>query len=312
MAVFSLSDAYEYDVAATAATVGMFDGVHEGHRSLVRQLVGIAQSADVRPLVVTFDRHPRQVLGKIDNSFGLLCDSAERIRRLQQLGDIDIAVMPFSREMASLSACRFLVQLLVPRLHVRHLLMGYDNQFGSRTDNDFERLPLVAEQQGVVLHRDKPLLIDGKPVSSTRVRYAVCDGDMVLAERLLGCPFAVGGIVERGRHDGTRIGFPTANISLDGSGIIHPAFGVYAVEAMVEGVRWRGIANFGQAPTYGVSRPLMEVHLFGFDGSLYGQRISVALRKRLRSIALFSSPEVLRRQIERDKQDAIAFFRDEQ
>lgn len=310
MAVFSLTDAYVHDVAASSATVGMFDGVHEGHRHLVRQLIGIAASAGERPVVVTFDRHPREVLGQTNGGFGLLCDTGERLRRLQQLGDIDIAVLPFSREMASLSACRFLSQLLVPRLHVRHLLLGYDNQFGSRAANDFDRLPLVAAQHGVEILHDEPLLVDGLPVSSTRVRHAVAEGDMMLAERLLGVPFVLGGRVVEGRHEGSRISFPTANVATDDDAIMKPAEGVYAVDVSIGGdVKvWHGIANMGQAPTYGIEKSLLEVHIFDFDADIYGARLDVAFRKRLRSIRAFDTPSGLQRQIECDKAEALAFF----
>lgn len=268
----------------TAVTVGVFDGVHRGHRELLK---GVS-------LVVTLTSHPSFVLGRRDSEYWL-DDPDEHLRLLFEAGAKYVAVLPFSREVAQLSACQ-MARLLYDRLQMRSLLLGYDSRFGSKSHDDFDRLPQLASDLGFTLKRGEPFLLDGKPISSSRIRESLAQGAMEDTANLLGRPFTLTGTVLHGRGVGHTLGFPTANIDLSQTRKMLPAYGVYAVRI---GDRI-GMANLGPVPTFGVDKPLLEVHLLDFHGDLYGQTVTVEFIHRLRDIVRFDSSEALQRQLQED------------
>ena len=268
----------------TAVTVGVFDGVHRGHRELLK---GVS-------LVVTLTSHPSFVLGRRDSEYWL-DDPDEHLRLLFEAGAKYVAVLPFSREVAQLSACE-MARLLYDRLQMRSLLLGYDSRFGSKSHDDFDRLPQLASNLGFTLKRGEPFLLDGKPISSSRIRESLAQGAMEDTANLLGRPFTLTGTVLHGRGVGHTLGFPTANIDLSQTRKMLPAYGVYAVKI---GNRI-GMANLGPVPTFGVDKPLLEVHLLDFHGDLYGQTVTVEFIHRLRDIVRFDSSEALQHQLQED------------
>ena len=268
----------------TAVTVGVFDGVHRGHRELLK---GVS-------LVVTLTSHPSFVLGRRDSEYWL-DDPEEHLRLLFEAGAKYVAVLPFSREVAQLSACQ-MARLLYDRMQMRSLLLGYDSRFGSKNNDDFDRLPQLASNLGFTLKRGEPFLLDGKPISSSRIRESLAQGAMEDTANLLGRPFTLTGTVLHGRGVGHTLGFPTANIDLSQTRKMLPAYGVYAVRI---GDRI-GMANLGPVPTFGVDKPLLEVHLLDFHGDLYGQTVTVEFIHRLRDIVRFDSSEALQRQLQED------------
>ena len=268
----------------TAVTVGVFDGVHRGHRELLK---GVS-------LVVTLTSHPSFVLGRRDSEYWL-DDPDEHLRLLFEAGAKYVAVLPFSREVAQLSACQ-MARLLYDRLQMRSLLLGYDSRFGSKSHDDFDRLPQLASNLGFTLKRGEPFLLDGKPISSSRIRESLAQGAMEDTANLLGRPFTLTGTVLHGRGVGHTLGFPTANIDLSQTRKMLPAYGVYAVKI---GNRI-GMANLGPVPTFGVDKPLLEVHLLDFHGDLYGQTVTVEFIHRLRDIVRFDSSEALQHQLQQD------------
>ena len=268
----------------TAVTVGVFDGVHRGHRELLK---GVS-------LVVTLTSHPSFVLGRRDSEYWL-DDPDEHLRLLFEAGAKYVAVLPFSREVAQLSACE-MARLLYDQLQMRSLLLGYDSRFGSKSHDDFDRLPQLASNLGFTLKRGEPFLLDGKPISSSRIRESLAQGAMEDTANLLGRPFTLTGTVLHGRGVGHTLGFPTANIDLSQTRKMLPAYGVYAVRI---GDRV-GMANLGPVPTFGVDKPLLEVHLLDFHGDLYGQTVTVEFIHRLRNIVRFDSSEALQHQLQED------------
>lgn len=268
----------------TAVTVGVFDGVHRGHRELLK---GVS-------LVVTLTSHPSFVLGRRDSEYWL-DDPDEHLRLLFEAGAKYVAVLPFSREVAQLSACQ-MARLLYDQLQMRSLLLGYDSRFGNKNNDDFDRLPQLASNLGFTLKRGEPFLLDGKPISSSRIRESLAQGAMEDTANLLGRPFTLTGTVLHGRGVGHTLGFPTANIDLSQTRKMLPAYGVYAVRI---GDRI-GMANLGPVPTFGVDKPLLEVHLLDFHGDLYGQTVTVEFIHRLRDIVRFDSSEALQHQLQED------------
>ncbi len=276
----------------TAVTVGVFDGVHRGHQALIHQLSTF--NAQLSTLVVTLTSHPSFVLGRRQSEYWL-DDPEEHLRLLFNAGAKYVAVLPFTAEVAQLSACA-MARLLFEHLNMRALLLGYDSRFGSKQNDDFDRLPLLASGLGFSLHRGEPYQVEGSPISSSRIRETLERGAVDETSALLGRPFAVAGAVQHGRGVGHTLGFPTANIDLSATRKMLPKEGVYAVKLSTH----VGMANLGAAPTFGIDQPTLEVHLLDFHDDLYGQTVNVEFLHRLRDIKHFSTPEALQQQLQKD------------
>ncbi|MBR1549827.1 MAG: riboflavin biosynthesis protein RibF [Bacteroidales bacterium] len=283
----------------TAVTVGVFDGVHRGHQDLIKQLSALR--SPLSTLVVTLTAHPSFVLGRRDSEYWL-DDREEHLRLLFEAGAKYVAVLPFTREVAQLSACA-MARLLYDKLNMRALLLGYDSRFGSKQDDNFDRLPLLASELGFTLLRGEPFLFDGTPISSSRIRESLLQGRVDETARLLGRPYSVCGRVAHGRGVGHTLGFPTANIDLSQTRKMLPLEGVYAVKLRPQTSDLRpltGMANLGPLPTFGIDKPTLEVHLLDFDGDLYGQPVEVQFIQRLRDTVRFDSVEALQHQLQED------------
>lgn len=291
-------------VPGTAVTVGMFDGVHLGHRHILATLAEVARRDGLRPVVVTFDNHPRQVLSADAVRFSRITTNEERNRLLEACGVCEVAVLHFTPALAQLSACEFLQQVLVGRLHARVLVLGFDNMFGNKGRNDFGRVPALAASLGVRVVEDTVVLCRGGEVSSTRIRRLLDAGDVAEAAQLLGGPYSVSGHVVAGRQVGRQIGFPTANVQPDSELKMLPAEGVYAVRMRLSGgtAPYAAMANVGAQPTFGSDHPALEVNLLDFDGDLYGQPATVEFMARLRDIRRFESGAALAAQLACDRE----------
>ena len=298
-------------VKGTAVTVGMFDGVHRGHQHILALLRQEATRLGLTPVVVTFDLHPRQVLGGgvggVDvNQFYRVTTNEERYALLERFGIHHVLELHFTPEVAALSACQFFEQILLQRLHAKALVLGYDNMFGSKHHNDFDRLPSLAKSLGVSVAVDTAVRFRDIDISSTQVRKALKMGDVELAADFLGYNYRLWGLVVKGRQMGRQLGFPTANVCLDDTTKVMPADGVYAVRVQLENsseIRM-GMANFGGQPTFGLDKPVFEVNIFDFDGDLYGTTLSVEFVSRLRDVQKFGSIPELVDQLCADRDDA--------
>ena len=299
--MFQLYDAHgpiEAIPEETAVTVGVFDGVHLGHQQLLSHLS--PPTSHLSPLAVTLTAHPSFVLGR-RQSENWLDDPDEHLRLLFEAGMKYVAVLPFTAEVAQLSACQ-MARLLHDQLNMRSLLLGYDSRFGSKANDDFDRLPQLAAELGFTLQRGEPFLIDGEPISSSRIRESLTSGAVEETATLLGRPYSITGAVLHGRGIGHTLGFPTANIDLSQTRKMLPKEGVYTVKIKNEKLRIKncGMANLGPVPTFDVNKPLLEVHLLDFDGDLYGQTVTVKFIHRLRDIVRFDSIEDLKKQLQID------------
>lgn len=305
MRIFNINNISELNISAVA-TVGMFDGVHVGHRHILSLLTQVAKEQDCVPVVVTFDRHPRQVLGSAPASDRFrITTNEERYALLERCGVEAVLELQFTPALAQLSACQFLQQVLLGKLHIRTLVLGFDNMFGNKQHNDFDQVRVIAGRHGVEVLEDTAVQIDGVDVSSTQIRKALLRGDVQRAAQMLGGEYAVSGIVTHGRAVGRRLGFPTANISLEEEKVL-PAPGVYAVRVTTEGEKWVGMTNWGPQPTFGLETATCEVHLIGCEKDLYGRRLEVRFVQRLRDIRRFENSEALMRQLAQDRAQALA------
>ncbi len=310
MTIYKIDNISEL-VKGTAVTVGMFDGVHRGHQHILALLRQEATRLGLTPVVVTFDLHPRQVLGGgvggVDvNQFYRVTTNEERYALLERFGIHHVLELHFTPEVAALSACQFFEQILLQRLHAKALVLGYDNMFGSKHHNDFDRLPSLAKSLGVSVAVDTAVRFRDIDISSTQVRKALKMGDVELAADFLGYNYRLWGLVVKGRQMGRQLGFPTANVCLDDTTKVMPADGVYAVRVQLENsseIRM-GMANFGGQPTFGLDKPVFEVNIFDFDGDLYGTTLSVEFVSRLRDVQKFGSIPELVDQLCADRDEA--------
>ena len=293
--MFQLYDAHgpiEAVNEATAVTVGVFDGVHRGHQQLLAQLSN--NNPQLSTLAVTLTAHPSFVLGRRQSEYWL-DDPEEHMRLLFEAGIKYVAVLPFTAEVAQMSACQ-LARLMYDRLNMRSLLLGYDSRFGSKSDDDFDQLPLLARELGFNYSHGEPFLLDGEPVSSSRIRASLTEGRVEDTAALLGRHYSITGKVQHGRGVGHTLGFPTANIDITKTRKMLPREGVYAVRVQ----SYSGMANLGAMPTFGIDKPTLEVHLIDFDKNLYGENVTVEFIHRLRDIIHFDSPIALQRQLQKD------------
>lgn len=306
MNIYKLEDIKELTASGSVVTVGMFDGVHVGHRHILSLLGRVAEEKGLRPVVVTFDRHPRQVLTEGVATHFRITTNEERGRLLSQCGVDTVVELPFTPQLAGMSACEFFEQVLVGQLNARALVLGFDNMFGSRGRNDFDRLPALAEEKGVTIHVDKAVFYHGSEVSSTRIRKALEQGQTDRAASMLGRGYLMWGTVEKGRQLGRLLGFPTANVSLADPTKVWPADGVYAVwVTLSDGTAGlKGMANFGAQPTFGLDKPVFEVNIFDFEGDLYDSTLTVEFGPRLRDICRFDNVPTLVEQLRADREAA--------
>lgn len=278
------------------ATIGFFDGVHKGHQFLFAQLCSIAEQEELQPLIVTFDQHPRAVLQN-DYIPQLITSLEERRALLQQYAEV--LVLPFE-QIRALTAQQFM-SFLKDEYDVQKIVMGYDHRFGADRLSQIQDYRFAAQSIGVEIIKQGEY-IDGEwHVSSTEIRQALLNGNVVVANELLGRNYTLNGVVVRGKGIGHTIGFPTANIQPETPEKIIPKSGVYAVQARTNTSSWMpAILNIGTNPTIGNNEQTIELHIPRFDENLYGQQIFVEFTRYIREERRFANISVLREQIEKD------------
>ena len=291
------------------ATIGFFDGVHRGHQYLISRLMEQAAAAGMPSMVITFDRHPREVLGS-NYQPRMLSTLSEKLQRLRQTGVDRCEVLSFTPQLAALTAREFMQHVLKEQLNVGKLYIGYDNRFGHNREEGFDDYVRYGREMGIeVIHNDA-FQLNQVNISSSVVRSFLDEGEVELANQCLGYNYTVEGGVVDGVQEGRKMGFPTANIEPSYALKLIPAPGVYAVKVRVEGTdEWlSGMMNIGTRPTFGENKLSLEVHILHFSGNLYGRTLTVSFVKRLRAEQRFSSPSALRNQLIRDEQAVEELF----
>jgi riboflavin kinase/FMN adenylyltransferase len=293
----------------SAVTIGFFDGLHRGHQTVIRRVVEVARERSIRPVAITFDRHPLQTLspGKVPPLLTTLRRKAELI---ETLGVELLLVLEFTEEVSRWSPEDFVERTLVQGLSTNHVVVGTNFTFGHRAAGNLELLHDLGQRLGFTVEGMGMFKVDGRPVSSTSIREALAEGDLTWPERALGRRYVVDGTVVPGAGRGRALGFRTANLRTP-DGILLPGRGVYAGRALVSDRAWPAAVNIGVNPTFGPGTPLhVEAHLLDFDGDLLGTVVAVEFWQRLRDEVPFDSPEELAKQIttdvERTRQIAAA------
>ena len=291
-------------VGETVVTVGTFDGVHRGHLDVLQRLVARARATGRASLLLTFEPHPLELLNP-EKAPRLLTTREEKLAAIVATGLDYVAILPFTRELANHSAEEFVDLVLRGRFQMAELLIGHDHGFGRGRAGDVDTLRTLGAVRGFAVDVVAPVeMVDGEPVSSTRIRQAVAEGDLATAEAGLGRPYSVSGVVVAGEARGRALGFPTLNVVPESSRKLLPPDGVYAVLVDTPGGRFGGMMNLGGRPTFGDERYAIEAHLFGAEGDFYGAVVQVGFVARLRDTRRFAGPRALMQQLAVDEEGA--------
>jgi riboflavin kinase / FMN adenylyltransferase len=295
----------DLNLSGTVITVGIFDGVHRGHRALLSLLVQRAKEKQLQSAIVTFSSHPKSILGSASQH--ILTTPEEKTHLLAGTGVDHLFVTEFTRELSNMRACEFVKNILAGRLSARHLILGYNHHLGKSGEGTFETVrncmdphELTSEQADVFQH-------NGTPVSSSAIRALLSSGDVEYANELLGYEYSLSGRVIEGKRIGRNIGFPTANIEPLSADKLVPGHGVYAVRVETGYGKHAGMLSIGTNPTINPQSSYIsiEVHIIGFNSDIYNSRITVSFVKKLRDEIKFSGTADLATQMEADKQETL-------
>lgn len=285
-------------------TIGTFDGVHIGHQTILRKIANEAKTSGGSSILITFWPHPRFILNKDADKLKLLTTFDEKVSLIRELKIDYIVKIAFTKEFSDLSADDFVRKILVEKIGVKKLFIGYDHHFGNNREGNIDFLKSNASDYGFEVEEIARQDIDDIGVSSTKIRDALTNGEIHLANALLGRNYSIGGEVVHGEKRGRSIGFPTANIEIPESYKLLPADGSYAIFAEVDGKKLKGMLNIGYKPTVNGSKRTIEAHLFNFEEEIYGKSITIEFIKSLRKEIKFESVDELKEQLEKDKVNA--------
>jgi riboflavin kinase/FMN adenylyltransferase len=285
--------------------IGNFDGVHRGHQALLAAAVSRAKELGAPSGAMVFDPHPRQYFHPDEPHFWLT-PQPRKLALLERQGIDVVIVEPFDAELSHRSADEFISGILVGRLAVRHVIIGYDFFFGAKRGGNADVMRAAGERFGFGVTVISPVAEDGEVFSSSAIRLRLASGDVQGAAHMLGTPWRVAGRVVGGARRGTGLGFPTANVPMPRGTVL--GHGIYAVRVYLDGQTHDGAAYLGTRPTFDDGMPVLEVFLFDFDGDLYGREIEVEFIGFVRSDRKFDTPEDLVKQMERDVARARAIL----
>ncbi len=298
-----VTDITNFSVHHPVVMVGTFDGVHLGHQKLIHRLQDLAKKKDGESVIFTFYPHPRLVLGKKNDPVQLITTLEEKKRILSNLGIDHLVVYPFTKKLSQLSYVDFVEQILIKKLGMKYLLVGYDHRFGHEREGQYEDLKKLSKAFHFEIEQQSVLRINSINISSTKIRKAISQGNIEKANAYLGYAFFVNGQVIHGKKIGRKIGFPTANFICREHHKLIPQSGVYAILASVNGKQYRGMCNIGVRPTVNSNsrKTSMEAHLFEFNQDIYGNDICIWFLQKIRNEKSFNSIEELRCQLEKDR-----------
>lgn len=292
----------------TVLTLGTFDGVHIGHRKILEKVIQKTENGKEESLVLTFFQHPRMVLqGQSDVK--LLSTIQEKIDLLNDLGIQNIVIHPFDEAFSKLSAEAFVKTVLVDCFDVKKIIIGHDHRFGRNRTANIDDLIAFGEQYNFEVEQISVEEINDVSVSSTKIRKALNEGNMTLANEYLGYEYFLTGIVSKGKQLGRTIGFPTANLLIKEIDKLIPRNGVYVVKSVINQKIVYGMMNIGFNPTVSGEKLAIEIHYFDFDADLYDQEIRVSVLKFVRQEQKFDSVALLKQQLEKDKESTLFFLK---
>ncbi len=289
-------------------TLGTFDGVHLGHSEILKKLVSQAKKKNLESIVLTFFPHPRMVLQK-DSDIKLLNTIEEKAELLEKVGIKNLIIHPFSQEFSRLTAEEFVKNILVDQLNIAKIIIGYDHRFGRNRTANIDDLIEFGKTYNFEVEQISAEEVNDITISSTKIRNALLDGDIELANNFLSYKYFLSGKVEKGSQIGRTINFPTANISVQEDYKLIPKEGVYIVSAIIDGENINGMMNIGNKPTVKGEKLSLEVHFFNFDKNLYDKNLTISFLKRIRDEQKFDSIDELKNQLEKDRDFSLNYFK---
>jgi len=293
----------DIDLKMPVVTLGIFDGVHLGHRMLLDHLLARSKEVNGESVVITFHPHPRLVLDKNPGNLSFLSTMEEKTNLLEKQGIDHLIVIEFTKQFSEITACDFVEGILAGKIRSRHLIVGHDHHFGHHGEGNFRTIQNCAQSMGFKVEQVEGLKTGGLAVSSSIIRDALLKGNLSDANNWLGYDYSISGSVIEGKRIGRIIGFPTANIKPADKFKLIPCKGVYAVETYVNNSRLKGMLSIGTNPTINKTggERSVEVNIFNFNGDIYGKNIEVVFRYRLRDEIAFDNTVQLVRQMELDR-----------
>ena len=281
----------------------MFDGVHKGHQALLKELVQEAEREKTCSMVISFDKHPRQVVSDNENEVKILQTDSERIEKLSDSGVDYLVILHFTKEIAKLEASEFL-DLVIENINPKALLLGYDNRFGRKGSTQFDDILAKGEYKNIKIRRTQDCVwYNDIEISSTQIRKALEKGEVNLANQMLGYAYTIEGKVINGYKIGRTLGFPTANIQLTNNKLL-PQDGVYAVECQIDDKTYKGVLSIGERATFNIEGKSIELHIFFFERNIYNKEIKIEFKEFLRKQEKFPSVDALVEQIKKDCENA--------
>ncbi|MFI5150677.1 MAG: bifunctional riboflavin kinase/FAD synthetase [Bacteroidia bacterium] len=298
------------NVSKPVLTTGTFDGVHLGHKKIISRLQELAQTSGGESVVLTFDPHPRMILYPDDDGLRLLSTLDEKIDLLGKAGVQHLIICPFTKEFSRLSSLDFVRNILVNQIHTHKLVIGYNHHFGRNREGSFEHLKEFGPLYGFDVEEIPAQDVDHIEVSSTKIRAALQQGDVDTANAYLGHLYSLEGTVVKGRQLGRTLGFPTANLDTGNHFKLVPSDGIYAVLTEWKGTVYQGMMSIGMNPTVSGKQRTIEVNILNFDRNIYGEKLRISFVKRMRDEVKFDGLDALKRQLEKDKEQALRIFHD--
>ena len=290
----------------TIVTLGTFDGVHIGHKKIIEKLIHNAIATDSESLILTFFPHPRMVLQE-SSEIQLLNTIGEKINLLRNTGLHHLIIHPFDETFSRLTAEEFVSKILVDQFNIGKIIIGYDHRFGRNRTANIDDLVVFGKDYGFDVEQISAQEVDAVSVSSTKIRNALLEGNVALANEYLGYPYSLTGTVVKGKQLGRTIGFPTANIQIAENYKLIPKIGVYVVESVIAGQTVFGMMSIGTNPTVNGDSLTIEVYFFDFCADLYDQKIEVSILHYLRDEQKFESLDILKSAIANDQKLALEF-----
>ncbi len=289
-----------------SATIGTFDGVHLGHQKIISRLRDVARENDLCTTLITFYPHPRLIVRGGIKPVKLLTSQSEKLELLEPTGLDQVLIIPFDESFSNMDYQAFLKEILIEKLNVKALVIGYDHAFGKNREGNYENLKALGKEFGFSLEKVGPLESNGELIGSSAIREMIRYGDVDRAAQFLGRPYSVCGTVVHGAARGRLLHFPTANLHLEYENKLIPENGVYAVDVLLENKTYKGMLNIGFKPTFETGQAFtIEVHILDFNLEIYGKQLKILFKKRLRSEKKFDSKEALVAQLEIDKLESL-------